>query len=40
MFFEDRAAIREMLRMVRRGGRVAIAVWSSLEATPRYAADG
>jgi len=39
MFFEDRAAaIREMLRVVRRGGRVAMAVWVSLEATPGYAA--
>ena len=39
MFFEDRAAaIREMLRVVRRGGRVAIAVWASLAATPGYAA--
>ncbi len=39
MFFDDQAAaIREMLRVVRRGGRVAVAVWASLAATPGYAA--
>lgn len=37
MFFHDRnAAIREMLRVLRPGGSVAIAVWDSLENTPGY----
>src|SRR5262245_12725853 len=36
MFFEDRAAaLREMIRVARTGGRVA--VWSSLDAAPGYA---
>jgi len=39
MFFTDRrAALKEMLRVVRRGGRLAVAVWDSLEQTPGYAA--
>lgn len=39
MFFEDRAAaMREMWRVVRPGGRLVIAVWSRLEDTPGYAA--
>jgi SAM-dependent methyltransferase len=39
MFFDDRAsAIREMTRVARRGGRVTVAVWAALDATPGYAA--
>ena len=39
MFFEDRrAALQEMLRAVRSGGRLAVAVWDSLDHTPGYAA--
>jgi len=37
MFFADRgAAIGEMLRVTRRGGRLAVAVWDALEASPAY----
>src|SRR5262245_26271307 len=39
MFFEDRiAAIKEMWRVLRTGGRLAAAVWDSLERSPGYAA--
>jgi ubiquinone/menaquinone biosynthesis C-methylase UbiE len=39
MFFEHRlAAIKEMVRVLRQGGCIAIAVWDSLENTPGYAA--
>ena len=39
MFFEDRrAAIMEMVRVLRPAGRLAIAVWDSLDNTPGYAA--
>jgi len=39
MFFEDKlAAIGEMWRVTRPGGRLAIAVWGSLGHTPGYAA--
>lgn len=38
MFFQDKeAAIREMWRVLRLGGRLAIEVWDSLENTPGYA---
>ncbi|MEM8689583.1 MAG: class I SAM-dependent methyltransferase [Pseudomonadota bacterium] len=39
MFFEDRAAaLQEMWRVLRLGGRLAVAVWDRLETSPGYAA--
>ena len=39
MFFADRAkAVSEMHRVLRPGGRMAIAVWGPAEAAPGYAA--
>ena len=39
MFFDDRAgALREMARVLKSGGRLAVAVWDRLENSPGYAA--
>jgi SAM-dependent methyltransferase len=40
MFFADRQqALREMTRVLAPGGRLAVAVWDSLDGTPAYAAE-
>jgi ubiquinone/menaquinone biosynthesis C-methylase UbiE len=39
MFFEDRrAALQEMTRVLQPGGRLAVAVWDTLDRSPGYAA--
>ncbi|MEM7345442.1 MAG: methyltransferase domain-containing protein, partial [Chloroflexota bacterium] len=39
MFFEDRQeALKEMMRVLRPGGKLAVAVWDRIENTPGYAA--
>ncbi len=39
MFFSDqRAAVNEMMRVLRAGGRLSVAVWNSLDAAPAFAA--
>jgi len=39
MFFPDRVrALREMCRVLKRGGRLAVAVWAGLDRAPAYAA--
>jgi SAM-dependent methyltransferase len=40
MFFNDRSeALRQVLRVLRPGGRLAFAVWDSLESIPAYAEE-
>lgn len=40
MFFSDRAqALREMMRVLTPGGRLAVAVWDSLDTAPGYASE-
>jgi SAM-dependent methyltransferase len=40
MFFRDRRrALTEMQRVLKRGGRLAVAVWASLDSSPAYAAE-
>lgn len=39
MFFKNRhAALKEMMRVLRPGGHLAVAVWGSIDASPGYAA--